>query len=84
MAEAWGPKHFPNKKDVEKPETYLGDITQWIRWSSAFTRFLKKLDDRWPKILSKLEQLKGMLVTSQIDEAWAWELWTSDLMPWKE
>ena len=25
-----------------------------------------------------------MLVTSQIDEAWAWELWTSDLMPWKE
>ena len=84
LAEGWRPKHVPDKKDVEKPEKYLGDITKWLLWSSAFTRFFKKLDDRWPKILSKLEQLKGMLVTSQIEEAWAWELWTSDLMHWKE
>ena len=41
--------------------------------------FFKKLDDRWPKILGKLEQLKGMLVTSQIEEAWAWELSTGEL-----
>ena len=49
----------------------------------AFARFLKKLIDRRPKILSKLEQLKGMLVTSQIEEAWGWQLWTCDLMPLK-
>ena len=55
-----------------------------FRWSSAFARFLKGLDDRWPKLLGKLEQMKGMPVTSQLEEAWAWELWTGDLMPWKE
>ena len=31
LAEGWGPKHVPNKTDGEKPEKYLGDITQWLR-----------------------------------------------------
>ena len=69
---------------MEKPDKYGGDITKWLRWSSAFTRFIKKLDDRWPKLLGKLEQMKGMPVTNQLEEEWAWELWTSDLTPWKE
>ena len=55
-----------------------------LRWSSAFTRFLNTLDDKWPKLLSKLEKMKGMPVTSQLEEEWAWEFWTSDMTPWKE
>ena len=50
----------------------------------TFTRFIKKLDDRWPKLLGKLEQMKGMPVTIQLEEEWAWELWTGDMTPWKE
>ena len=34
--------------------------------------------------MGKLEQMKGMPVTSQLEDAWAWELWTGDLTPWKE
>ena len=83
-AEGWGPNNAPDKKNVEKPDKYSGDITRWLRWSSAFTRFLKKLDDRWPKTFGKLEQLKGMPVTSQVEEAIAWELWASDLMLWED
>ena len=28
--------------------------------------------------------MKGMPVMSQLEEEWAWELWTSDMTPWKE
>ena len=65
--DGWGPKNAPDKKDVEKPDKYGGDITKLFWWSSAFTRFIKKLDDRWPKLMGKLEKLKGMPVTTQLE-----------------
>ena len=68
---------------VEKPETYNGDITQWIRWSSSFTSFLKRLDDRWPKVFKKIDQQKGPPISSQIEETWASELLMGDVTAWK-
>ena len=48
----WGnqwcqPLRQPDRKDVDRPSKYTGDITQWLQWSKAFARFLRRQDWRW-------------------------------------
>ena len=31
--DSWGPRHTLDRKDIEKPEKYGGDITKWLQWS---------------------------------------------------
>ena len=62
-----GPKHSLDRKDIAKPESYNGDITKWVPWSSTFVRYLGRQDERWPSILKKIEGYKGKMI-SEADE----------------
>ena len=81
---SWGPKHSMDRKDVAKPESYSGDITKWVQWSSTFVRYLGRQDEKWPLIFKKIEEHKGKMISeadeNQIDEEF--NLW--GIKPWKE
>ena len=84
QSRGWGPKHSLDRKDIAKPESYSGDITKWVPWSSTFVRYLGRQDERWPSILKKIEGYKGKVISEadeyQIDN----ELCLWGIKPWKE
>ena len=50
----WGaPLPDLDKKDIERPERYSGDITGWLKWKQSFIRFLRRKDPRWAGLLEK-------------------------------
>ena len=57
--QSYGPLRAPDRKDVEKPEKYSGDITEWLRWSKSFTRFFRRHDWRWSGLLEKVHGVAG-------------------------
>ena len=58
-----GPKPL-DKKDIEKPSKYSGNVDSWLAWSKSFRKFLRRTNDQWPDLLSKVEDLKGKPVTT--------------------
>ena len=84
--DSWGPRHTLDRQDIEKPETYGGDITKWLQWSGTFTRYLRRQDERWPQILKKIEAQKGQVIAKEEEEeerlAYEFGLW--DVNAWKE
>ena len=59
-----GPKYSLDKKDIEKPEKYTGEITKWVQWSNTIKRYLKlRCDSRWPQILKHIELKKGETIS---------------------
>ena len=74
----------PDRKDVKGPEVYSGDITHWTQWSKAFTRYLRRRDDRWPDLLEKIQGLKGKPVTTEDEKKWAWDLKAYDFTQFKD
>ena len=68
------PLQAPDRKDVDKPSKYNGDITKWLQWEVTFRRFLRRSDQRWEKLLEKIEGLRGRPVTAADEDEWCWEL----------
>ena len=65
----WGsqwsqPLRQPDRKDIDRPAKYAGDITKWLQWSKAFIRFLRRQDWRWTQLLEKIQGLRGRPVTA--------------------
>ena len=61
----------PDRKDVDKPDKYSGDVTDWLTWSKSFTRFLRRHDWRWPGLLEKVQELRGKPETAEDEKRWA-------------
>ena len=60
----WGvPLPDVDKKDIEKPERYSGDISGWLKWRECFVRFLRRKDWRWKGLLERVQELRGKPVT---------------------
>ena len=84
----WGgwsrPLRAPDRKDVDRPAKYSGDITKWLQWSTAFSRFLRRQDWRWPSLLEKIQDLRGRLVTAEDERWWSWELNLGEIGQYKD
>ena len=68
-----GPWPFktPHHKDIEKPKNYCCDITRWLKWSRSFTRFLRRQNWRWSRLLEKVQNLRAKPVTAADKNWWA-------------
>ena len=80
-----GPKYSLDKKDIEKPEKYTGEITKWVQWSNTIKRYLKlRCDSRWPQILKHIELKKGQTISKEDEDNLAYEFNQWSLQVWKE
>ena len=85
----WGsqwsqPLRQPDRKDIDRPAKYAGDITKWLQWSKAFVRFLRRQDGRWPQLLEKVQGLRGRPVMAADETWWSWELNLGDIGQYKD
>ena len=81
---SWGPKHALDRKELDKPEKYGGDITKWAHWSGKLKRYLKlRCDPRWPQILQKIEAKKGQTMSKEEEDQLAYEFGLWDVEAWK-
>ena len=82
--DSWGPKHTLDRKDLDKPEKYTGDITKWVHWAGTFKRFLRRHDPLWPQILEKIEAKKGLAISKEVEDQMANEFWWVDMRAFKD
>ena len=87
--DGWGgqwsqPLRQPDRKDVDRPAKYAGDITKLLQWSKSFIRFLRRQDWRWPQLLEKIQGLRGRPVTASDEDWWSWQLNLGDIGPYKD
>ena len=81
----WGmPLPDLDKKDIEKPEKYSGDISGWLRWRDSFVRFLRRKDWRWKGLLERVQELRGKPVTPEHERQWEWEMGLGGISKFKE
>ena len=78
-----GPKPL-DKKDIEKPSKYSGNVDSWLAWSKSFRKFLRRTNEQWPDLLSKVEDLKGKPVTASHETEWSNQLRLGPIRAWKE
>ena len=60
-----------DKKDVEPPVKYAGDVSKWRHWFQKLRTFLARRDPRWPKLLDtvNLEEICNKPITEDVEVA---------------
>ena len=54
-----------DKKDVEKPGKYKGDPVHWRHWILKLKAFLARHDDRWPKLITEIQEVSDKPLTER-------------------
>ena len=62
-----------DRKDVDKPDKYNGNVDQLLKWSKNFKKFLRRHDERWTTLLELIEKNGGKPVTADMESKWATE-----------
>ena len=78
-----GPKPL-DRKGVERPNKYAGDVDSWLSWSKSFRKFLRRTNVQWPDLLSKVESRKGKPVTASAEAEWSTQLGLGPMEAWKD